>query len=219
MEKNLEIKQYKNGDIIKKIITETYETGNYKKLLFVRTSTTGDWLDTLFIENQTISRIIYDIKVIPEYKFHPSNKIISFLELENITDKFDMICLDPFHEYNYTKKNLSFLFSILTDTGILFCHDCYPSNQQMAVPNYVKGSWSGETYISLVEFAYYHPEFYYTVLKIDTGIGVISKIPLDGLSNTFNRVKQETLLLMHKNGEEGLYNYFNEHSYDLIHAV
>ena len=58
---------------------------------------------------------------------------------------------------------------------------------------------------------------FYTILNIDTGIGIISKKQLHSLSNRLDRNKQEYLLFLHKNLKDP-YTYFIENSKDIINA-
>jgi len=52
---------------------------------------------------------------------------------------------------------------------------------------------------------------FYTVLNIDTGIGIMSKKQMDFLSNTLDKSKQEHLLYLHKNS--------TENSKDIINSI
>ena len=80
-------------------------------------------------------------------------------------------------------------------------------NKIVANPSYIAGSWCGETYVAFIEFAYNNPHLFYTILNIDTGIGILSKKKLNFLLNTLDREKQEHLLFLHKNSQD-YYTYF-----------
>jgi hypothetical protein len=85
---------------------------------------------------------------------------------------------------------------------------------------YKPSGWSGETYIAFIEFAYHNPDLFYGLLKIDTGIGIISKLQLDSLSHDFNKEKQEQLLLLHREDDGGdTYTYFDENSRDIMNII
>jgi hypothetical protein len=101
----------------------------------------------------------------------------------------------------------------------MICHDCFPSNKNLAQPLYNHGDWCGETYAAFIDFAYQHPHFFYALLKIDTGIGIISKIPLDMLKNGFNRQKQEIFLSYKANNSKQLYDYFVENCEDMMNVI
>ena len=204
------------------LIIDLYNENKYKDILFLRTSTTGYFLDNLFIENKDINRILYNTENINiPTKTHPSTIIIKSNELENqllsLNKTFDLICIDSYHEYEISKRDYRLVLSLLNDNGILISHDCYPCNKLVANPTYIQGSWCGETYIAFIELAYNNPDMFYTLLKIDTGIGIISKKQIKNLSNSLDKNKQKYLLNLHKNSLEP-YDYFTKNSKDLINS-
>lgn len=101
-------------------------------------------------------------------------------------------------------------------------HDCLPKSVNLANPKYHNGEWCGVTYVSFVEFAYNHPELYYCVLNIDTGIGIVSKTNnISFLKSSLNSEKQQILLSMFKNNffYAHVYKYFYENSGELINGI
>lgn len=222
MEKYISIDKYLNGDIIKMLILDLHRKNNYKNILFVRTHTTGGWTDDLMIDNN-VTRIIYHVdKTKKNNSYNKSTISIDSADLEttlkSIDKKYDLIALDPFHEYYESKRDLNLLSSFLTDDGILISHDCYPKSKEMAYPHFNQGSWCGETYIAFVEFAYNNPNMFYAVLNTDTGIGIISKSYFEPLKNNFDTEKQKILLLLHKESNDA-YTYFSENSDTIINAI
>ena len=211
------------GDVITWIASDLYKEYNYENILFVRTCTTGGWLDKLLINNPNVTRILYYTDKIKERTTsHASTTIIHYNELEHVLSslnkKFDLICMDAWHEYNLSLRDFTILVSFLNDTGMLISHDCFPWNKTVANREFITGSWCGETYLSFTEFAYMHPELYYLILKTDTGIGFISKKEMHPLSNKLDRKKQENFLLLHRNRKD-YYSYFMNHSRDIINAL
>jgi hypothetical protein len=224
--KYLNIKSSNNGTVISKFITDLYNKYKYKykDILFIRTYTTGNWLDDLFTESQDITRILYytDKMKCPTI-VHKSTKIIHSNELENnlmaLNKTFDLICIDSWHEYTESSRDFRIIPSFLNESGIVISHDCYPWNKKVANPQYIFGPWCGETYLSFVKFAYDNPNLFYTVINIDTGIGICSKKQLLFLSNTLDRKKQKQLLFLHKTTPTNVYKYFINNSKDIINAV
>ena len=223
LEKYFQKTKYKNGEILSLIVQDFNELNKYENILFVRSPTTGSWLDTLLVHNTNITRILYTVPetVHKKYNFHNSTVIVDFENLENrlLDSKFDLIVMDPFHEYKHSFQNFNLFSSLLTDGGLLLSHDCFPDNEKMARPTFTGGFWCGETYIALVEFAYQNLNLFYTVLKMDTGIGFISKIKLDFLENQLDTNKQQNLLTMHKEGSHSVYEYFVANSKDIINII
>jgi hypothetical protein len=214
---------YNNGDIISEVILDMYEKYNYENILFIRTPTTGDFLDKLLVNNSNITRIIYETYKISNYTFHPSTYLIDYAQLPNIllaiNKRFDFICIDTFHAFITSRGDLHLLSSFLSRNGIMICHDCFPLNKTIAQPLYNDGDWCGETYAAFIDFAYENPHFFYALLKIDTGIGMISKIPLEMLKNDFDRQKQEIFLSYKSNNNEQLYDYFVENCEDMMNII
>jgi hypothetical protein len=229
MEEYFKDNQYGNGDIITKLFMNLYKTEKYKKILFVRTYTTGGWLDKLLVDNCNVTRILYDTNHTTNKICHKSTILVDRLNLKDtivdLDTKFDLICLDPFHEYTDSIRDLLVLSSFLTEIGVLLCHDCFPSNIKLAYPRFKMGDWCGVTYVAFVELAYTYPNFFYAVLNIDTGIGIMSKTYMNGLKNNLNIEKQKKLFTpFHFKNHEGVllnqtYNYYCQNSKDLINMI
>lgn len=224
--KNREKNKITNGEIITKIINNYISKYNFTNILFVRTPTTGNWLDKIGVNNNNIIRIIYDTDFITGINSSNINNKINYNNLENIllklNKKFNLICLDPYHDYEISKSNFNLLYSYLTDDGTMISHDCFPTTVQCAYPKYFEGDWCGETYIAFVEFAYNNPTLYYAILNIDTGIGIISKSnKLTYLINHLNNEKQKLFISMKKNNKlyTEIYQYFFDNSKELINSI
>ena len=215
-------KECEHGSIMSQVIVDLYNSNKCESVLFVRTPTTGNFFDKILINAPSVTRIIYDTHKIPRFSFHKSSIIIEHRILDDVlrskNKKFDLICLDSFHEYSYSQSDLSLLSPYLTERGVMVCHDCFPSSKSMAEPMYKPLGWNGETYIAFIEFAYHNPDLFYGLLKIDTGIGIISKLQINGLHNNFNKDKQ--LLLSHRQDDGGdPYTYFCENSKDIMNVI
>ena len=221
LSKYLSKTDYNFGEIISLFIKDLHIENNYANILFVRTCTTGAWLDTLLLEKEDINRMLYYTdKIKKPTTSHHSTTIVHSKKLENqlksLNKTFDLICIDTWHEYELSLRDLKILSSFLNESGTLISHDCYPWNKKVASPTYISDKWCGETYIAFVEFAYNNPDMYYTILNIDTGIGILSKKQLHFLSNTLDREKQKQLLSLYKNSKD-YYTYFIQNSKDIIY--
>jgi hypothetical protein len=220
MNKYLTNKKYLNGDIITKIFEDLYQylinDNENINILFIRTPTTGAWLDVILKDNINIIRILYKTHInINTNNFHSSTMIINhnelFDKLTTINKNYDIICIDPFHEYEYSISDFNLISSFLTENGIILSHDCFPMNKQMSEPKFKHGNWCGETYIAFIEFSYNNPDYFYSLLKIDTGIGIISKkqnIINYTLNNIIDKNKQKILIDYKKDNYINIYDYF-----------
>lgn len=213
----------KFGDIITLFILDIFLEYNPQNILFVRTCTTGSWLDKIFIDNDRVDRILYYTdKIKQPTTSHKSTIIINSNNLESklssLNKKYDLICIDTWHEYNMSIRDLNIISQYLNNEGTLISHDCCPWNKLVANPQFIEGAWCGETYISFVNFAYNNPKLYYAIINIDTGIGIISKRKMPFLSNKLNAIKQQNLLYLYKNNAN-YYDYFMHNLKDIINVI
>jgi len=214
---------YNNGDIISEVILDMVGKYNYENILFIRTPTTGDFLDKLMVNNSNITRIVYETYKIVNYSLHPSTHLVDYAQLPQLllamNKRFDLICIDTFHAFTTGQNDLHLMSLFLSSNGIMICHDCFPSNKNLVQRLYNDGDWCGETYAAFIDFAYQHPDLFYALLKIDTGIGIISKMPLEMLKNNFDRGKHELFLSCKENNNEQLYDYFVENCEDMMNII
>ena len=224
--KYLHKKSYKNGEIITIYINDLISNNNSNNIIFIRTPTTGAWLDGILPNDNSVIRLCYYIQNIQPKKCncHKSTTIFDLNNLEQkldeLNNKYDLIVIDPYHEYNISYNNFNLLLSFLNDDGCIVSHDCFPPNLNMSTPVFKNGDWCGQTYLAFIKFAYNNSKLFYGILNIDTGIGIISKRKNDGLKNDLNKYKQEYLLTIDfLNDYDKAYNYFKNNSFDLINLI
>jgi len=115
----------------------------FKNILIVNTTNTGAFLDQMCLDKNPI-RIKYS-----------SNKLDKFItKINSISEKFDLILMDPYHEYKHSIVTFKMLTSLLNENGILISHDCYPTDFSLTSPIYIKGCWCGVTYDAFIENSY-----------------------------------------------------------------
>lgn len=217
--------KYSNGEIISNIIKDLNNIMIFNNILFIRTPTTGAWLDKLLVNDNRVTRILYKTEKQPSTKFHHKRTVITDSDnLENILlslgKTFDLICIDPFHEYIFSKRDFELVYKYLDFNGILLSHDCFPKSINYANSKYTKGNWSGETYIAFIEFAHNNPYLYYALLNIDTGIGIISKT--NCIKDTIQIMNDElivNILELHNNDSNLLYDFFRTNIHKIIKVL
>jgi len=177
---------------------------HFKNILCINTNITGLFLDKMFSDapkNKIIHRI----------KYYPTNYKILETEIQQLNTTYDLICLDPYHEPNYTTHNLTLLVSYLNDGGILVCHDCNPPNKVHVRPYFTpNNSWCGVTYAEFIGFACAHPEWFYAVIEYDYGLGIISKQPALFVQPFTPCSEQQVFLEMYKDTPTDAYKYFKK---------
>ncbi len=213
--------KYKNAEIISKIIEDLYRPE--KNILFIRTPTTGDWFDRLFKNKSNVTRILYKTDITDKFFYHKSTHIIThdelFDKIKSFNQKFDLIGIDPYHEFEFSKKDFETISLFLSDTGMIISHDCLPKTKLIAEPKFIKGEWSGMTYLAFINFAYNNPNLYYALLNIDTGIGIISKKQFEGVKNNLYQNKQLELLELFVQDPNNVYDFFYSNRKELINLI
>ena len=92
--------------------------------------------------------------------------------------RYDIILIDPFHEYGASYRDLRAAFDLIDDGGMLVVHDCLPPDAAFATPGFVPGGWCGVTYKAYIDFVCARRDLDYRTVDIDYGCGIIRK--LDG---------------------------------------
>lgn len=196
----------------------------FDDILFVRQMTGGEFLDKLFLDKINITRILYETNNPNQPKRNKGpNTLIQHGELKNtlekINKKFDLICLDPFHEYYESSSDISLLTQFLTDDGILICHDCgVNTNKSLYTPHFKKGGWCGVTYCCFVEFALNNPDYFYGVINRDYGLGIISKKNMKFVKK-INNEKQKIFIDIFKKNVDEAFDYFKNYGSEIINLI
>ena len=221
--------KYNLGDIIQSLVHNVIDHFAFQKILFVRTSSTGGWLDDLFVDNPNVTRIMYytddtipitTTSTTAHYDIMHSDEFVARMQTLVATNtQFDFIGVDTWHEYDICSRDFTLLASLLTNTGMLISHDCFPWTKQVANPTFIPGSWCGETYVAFVKLAYDNPDMFYGIINIDTGIGIASKQRLAQLSNGLSRHMQTRLFDLHATANTKCYPYFRQNAKHVIHCI
>ena len=213
-----------NGDIVKMVFDDLHYLKKFKNILFVRTPTTAPWMDNMLKNelNINIVRIMYTIiqgnySKNPNYTHIEHHKIDDYLKSLNI--KFDAICIDPYHEYKESSMDFNILSSYLTDDGILISHDCYPPKKEYATPKFKYNYWCGLTYICFIELAYNNPQWYYSIINNDNGVGIMSKNIISPLTNNTIVDRQKQLELINLKQNNTAYDYFIQNKHNLVNII
>ena len=156
---------------------------NFKNILIVNTPITGHFLNEMFLEERT-TRLVYN-----------HNNYNEFVEtITNINKKFDLICVDPYHEYKESISSFRLFTLLLNDDGILISHDCNPPTFESSSHIYKQGEWCGVTYAAFIEIAYNNPDWYYAIINKDYGLGIISKKEIQFVKKIIDTDNQKIFL-------------------------
>lgn len=89
--------------------------------------------------------------------------------------RYDIILVDPFHDYASSYRDLAAAFDLLDAGGMLVVHDCRPPNIAVATPEFIEGEWCGVTYKAYLDFVFARRLDYSTV-DTDYGCGIVRKL-------------------------------------------
>ena len=87
--------------------------------------------------------------------------------------RYDIILVDPWHEYGASMRDLTETLSLLTDRGTIVVHNCLPPTAEPAVSNFIAGGWCSATYRAYLNFVLARANLEYRTVAIDHGCGVI----------------------------------------------
>ena len=93
---------------------------------------------------------------------------------KNNQDKFDLIFIDGFHQYEQVKRDVYNSLKFLNDNGVIILHDCMPSSFMRQAPKRSSNIWNGDVWKNIVEFRTLDQIDTYTIYA-DHGIGLILK--------------------------------------------
>ena len=91
--------------------------------------------------------------------------------------RYDVILVDPFHEYETSYRDLCDAFDLIDDGGMLVVHDCLPPDDPTVVaPTFTHGAWWGVTYKAYLDFVGARSDLDYRTIDTDCGCGIIRKV-------------------------------------------
>ncbi len=96
-------------------------------------------------------------------------------EIERRGVGYDVILVDPYHDYACSARDLDLAYRILNDNGTIVVHDCLPPHGgDLISPTFVAGGWCGVTFVAYVDFLMKESPRFVTV-DCDYGCGLIRK--------------------------------------------
>ena len=89
--------------------------------------------------------------------------------------KYDVILVDPFHEYEPSARDLREAVDLLNPAGTIIVHDCFPRDRAIVGPKYIDGTWCGVTYKAYLDFILADNGLIFCTVDADYGCGVIRR--------------------------------------------
>ncbi len=132
-------------------------------------------------------------------------------ELSRRGERYDVILVDPYHDYECSYRDLALAFRFLNDNGVVVIHDVLPpSSGRFISPTFVPGGWCGLTFIAYVDFLMKeNPDF--ATIECDYGCGIIGKGRQDDIFASFRDGWQNARM-----DHEQAFGYLSRHKHELL---
>jgi hypothetical protein len=89
---------------------------------------------------------------------------------------FDIILVDPYHDYATSWRDLKVSFQLIKSGGTLVVHDCLPPRLEVATPEFIPGERCGTTYQAFIDFVSERDDLSYYTVDTDYGCSIIRKL-------------------------------------------
>ncbi len=154
----------------------------YTSYLEISTATTGGefrWIDVSLLTKS--HRLAYNVSTefddgAPiEFRSATLDIAQCVAELDRRGARYDIVLVDPYHDYECSYRDLELAFRVLDDGGTIVVHDVLPpSTGRIINQTFVPGTWCGLTFIAYVDFLMKETPVFCTV-DCDYGCGIVTK--------------------------------------------
>ena len=91
---------------------------------------------------------------------------------------YDVIIVDPFHEYETSAQHLRKACTLLKPNGTIVVHDCNPEEEAFVTPHYRERSWCGLTYKAYLDILLESVRLQSCTVNTDDGCAIVRRRPL-----------------------------------------
>ena len=131
--------------------------------------------------------------------------------------RYDIMLVDPWHEYESSLRDMQVALSLLTDTGSIVVHDCCPPTDNIISPKFVPGAWCGVTFIAYVDFVAQNDGIEYRTVDTDFGCGVIQRSHISVKANRFFMFRESWNAVRYDSS--AAFRFVQKHRYALLNLV
>jgi hypothetical protein len=164
------------------IVNFLAEVHGFKRFLEISTATTGARFGDVDKRSFELThRLAYNIPAgfddgLPiDFRSETLDIKSCVAQMQQSAQRYDIVLVDPYHDYESSWRDTETAFRLLTDEGMLVVHDCLPpAGGDLISPVFVPGAWCGLTFAAYVDFLMTHDVAFQTV-DCDFGCGVIAK--------------------------------------------
>lgn len=190
----------------------------YDTFLEISTQTTGGEFSKADSSRLKADRLAYNIE--GEFDdgapiaFRSGNLDIAacVAELRRRNARYDIILVDPFHDYACSYRDIELALFLLKNNGSIVVHDVLPpSAGKLISPTFVRGSWCGVTFIAFIDFLM-KEDLQFCTVDCDFGCGIIRKMPRGG--DPFGDFRQDWLQA--RLSPDQAFRYLSAHKHRLL---
>jgi hypothetical protein len=146
------------------------------------------------------------------------------IQISHLLDQsvpYDIIFIDPYHNFECSLRDLESALAILRPDGTLVVHDCCPPARELAGPSYRPGSWFGVTYCAFIEFVQSHTDLVYYTVDTDCGCGVVKNVSSNRTAPTpfSHDAELSRLWRLQKSQQQDMFDFFHQHRSELLNLI
>ena len=109
----------------------------------------------------------------PEFPATHAMTSDQFFEQLPVETKYDVIFIDGLHLKEQVVRDVDNSLKHLNPGGLIFVHDCNPTNEDWVTPYWKKGAWLGTVWEAIVELRMSRGDLSICVVDTDYGCGFV----------------------------------------------
>src|ERR1700748_1567415 len=133
------------------IVNFLAEVHGFKRFLEISTATTGARFGDADKRNfGLVHRLAYNVPAsfddgLPiDFRSETLDIESCVAQIKQSAERYDIILVDPYHDYQTSRRDIETAFRLLTDDGMLVVHDCLPpGGRDLIRPGFVPGALVG----------------------------------------------------------------------------
>jgi hypothetical protein len=134
-------------------------------------------------------------------------------------NKVDICLVDGWHTYDCAIRDLTRVYELLVDGGVLVVHDCLPPTEALASPVWIPGSWCGVVYKAFLDFVLARNDLDYCTVNLDYGCGIIMKnrAVLPFQSSDYSALTDNWFAI--RNDDQNAFRFFMQNHAQLLRLI
>src|SRR5215831_3326675 len=139
----------------------------------------------------------------------------------------DICLVDGWHTYDCAIRDLTGAYNLLPEGGALVVHDCLPTSEALAAPQWVQGEWCGMSHRAFLDFVLARRDLDFCTIDIDYGCGIIFKNRAISLADetlpahdrTYERTDLAAGWFAHHGDDGAAFKFFMDNHRELLRLI